>query len=51
MEEKGIPDPRLRYYYKRQDLNIVGEDLFTIDCVDPDTRPVWYDNQYTNATV
>ena len=49
MEEKGIPDPRLRYYYKRQDLNIVGEDLFTIDCVDPDTRPVWYDNQYTNA--
>ena len=49
MEEKGIADPRLRYYYKRQDLQIVGEDLFTIDCVVPDTRPVWYDNQYTNA--
>ena len=49
MEEKGISDPRLRYYYKRQDLNIVGEDLFTIDCVVPDTRPVWYDTPYTNA--
>jgi len=49
MEEKGIPDPRLRYYYKRQDLNIVGEDLFTIDCVIPDTRPVWYDTPYSNA--
>ena len=49
MEEKPFADPRLRYYYKRQDLQIVGEDLFTIDCVVPDTRPVWYDNQYTNA--
>ena len=49
MEEKPFPDPRLRYYYKRQDLQIVGEDLFTIDCVVPETRPVWYDNQYTNA--
>ncbi len=48
-EEKGISDPRLRYYFKRQDLNIVGEDLFTIDCVDPTSRPVWYDTAYTNA--
>ena len=49
MEEKPFADPRLRYYYKRQDLQIVGEDLFTIDCVVPDTRPVWYDDTYTNA--
>lgn len=49
MEEKPFSDPRLRYYYKRQDLQIVGEDLFTIDCVVPETRPAWYDNQYVNA--
>ncbi len=48
-EEKGIEDPRVRYYYKRQDLDMSNEDLFTLDCVVPDTRPVWYDNTYTNA--
>jgi len=47
--EKGIIDPRVRYYYKRQDLDMSNEDLFTLDCVVPETRPVWYDNQYTNA--
>ena len=49
MEEKGFPDPRLRYYYKRQDLDMSDEDLFTLDCVVADTRPAWYDNPYTNA--
>jgi hypothetical protein len=49
MEEKPFADPRLRYYYKRQDLQMNDEDLFTLDCVVPDTRPSWYDNQYTNA--
>ena len=49
MEEKPFSDPRLRYYYKRQDLQMNDEDLFTLDCVVPETRPVWYDNQYVNA--
>jgi len=49
MEEKGFPDPRLRYYYKRQDLDMSDEDNFTLDCVVPDVRPSWYNNEYTNA--
>ena len=49
MEEKGFPDPRLRYYYKRQDLDMSDEDNFTLDCVVPDVRPEWYNNAYNNA--
>ena len=48
-EEKGFADPRLRYYYKRQDLDMSDEDNFTLDCVVAETRPGWYDNAYTNA--
>ena len=48
-EEKPFADPRLRYYFKRQDLNLKGEDLFTIDCASPDQLPAWYDFTYTNA--
>ncbi|MEC8679639.1 MAG: SusD/RagB family nutrient-binding outer membrane lipoprotein [Bacteroidota bacterium] len=48
-EEKGFADPRLRYYYKRQDLDMSDEDNFTLDCVVAETRPSWYDNAYTNA--
>ena len=49
MEEKGIPDPRLRYYYKRQDLDASDEDLFTLDCVVVGTEPLWYRDPYVNA--
>ncbi len=32
-EEKSVEDPRLRYYFYRQDLDATNEDQFTLDCV------------------
>ncbi|WP_299440279.1 SusD/RagB family nutrient-binding outer membrane lipoprotein [uncultured Aquimarina sp.] len=32
--EKGIDDPRLRYYFYRQDNDATGEDIFTLGCGD-----------------
>jgi hypothetical protein len=48
-EEKPFPDPRVRYYYKRQDLDASNEDLFTLDCVVTGTEPLWYRDSYVNA--
>tara|TARA_B110000014_G_scaffold45177_1_gene29918 strand:- start:1476 stop:3203 length:1728 start_codon:yes stop_codon:yes gene_type:complete len=48
-EEKGIIDPRVRYLYKRQDLDASNEDLFTLDCVVTGTEPLWYRDPYVNA--
>lgn len=30
--EKGFDDPRLRYYFYRQDTNATNEDIFTLGC-------------------
>lgn len=32
--DKETEDPRLRYYFYRQDCDEYGEDLFTLDCLD-----------------
>ncbi|MDF1695619.1 MAG: SusD/RagB family nutrient-binding outer membrane lipoprotein [Saprospiraceae bacterium] len=43
-EEKGIVDPRIRYYFYRQDLSPVSEiDAFTLDCGQL-TAPLHYGN-------
>jgi len=39
--EKETEDPRLRYYFYRQDCDETGEDLFTLDCPDV-PRPTHY---------
>ena len=45
LAEKGIEDPRLRYYFYRQDCNTVGEDLFTLGCAAV-PRPPHYTGDY-----
>ncbi|MDY8134432.1 SusD/RagB family nutrient-binding outer membrane lipoprotein [Aquimarina sp. 2201CG5-10] len=37
--EKGLDDPRLRYYFYRQDNNANGEDIFTLGCGDGRQSP------------
>ena len=32
LDEKGFTDPRLRYYFYRQDCDTTDEDQFTLDC-------------------
>ncbi len=51
--EKEVEDPRLRYYFYRQDCDVLDEDQFTLDCVfpeDPDPtarlRPLHYTGPY-----
>lgn len=49
---QSVPDPRLRYYYYRQDLDASDEDQFTLDCpLAP--RPFHYPNDmpYCLATL
>lgn len=40
---KSVPDPRVRYYYYRQDLDQSNEDQFTLDCPGA-PRPFHYPN-------
>lgn len=51
--EKETEDPRLRYYFYRQDCDEVGEDLFTLDCLDlplPLHYPGTYDGPWCTAS-
>ena len=48
-EEKGIPDPRLRYYFYRQDLAPELADAFTLDC-NSIPRPLHYNGPYPWCT-
>jgi len=43
--EKGVEDPRLRYYFYRQDANPQDADAFTLDCVTT-PRPIHYTGPY-----
>ena len=45
-DEKGFDDPRLTYYFYRQDTNANNEDVFTLGCVGA-TPPAHYAN-YTS---
>ncbi|MEM9820582.1 MAG: SusD/RagB family nutrient-binding outer membrane lipoprotein [Bacteroidota bacterium] len=45
LEEKGTTDPRLRYYFYRQDLDTTDEDDFTLDCPAL-PRPLHYTGPY-----
>ncbi len=45
-EEKGMEDPRLRYYFFRQDPDPCTEDDFTLDCKPDVNRPLHYDGGY-----
>ncbi|TXF91550.1 SusD/RagB family nutrient-binding outer membrane lipoprotein [Neolewinella aurantiaca] len=50
-ESKGFPDPRTRYYFYRQETDIIGayeDDPNAFDCIqtmtpDPDFLPAWYE--------
>ena len=46
-EEKAVRDPRIRFYFKRQDLDAADENQFTLDCVTNDRPGHYY--TYTNA--
>ncbi len=48
-EEKGITDPRLRYYFYRQDLEPELADAFTLDC-NSIPRPLHYNGPYPWCT-
>ena len=48
-EEKAVRDPRIRFYFKRQDLDAADENQFTLDCVTNDRPGHYY--TYTNAMV
>nr|WP_288931886.1 SusD/RagB family nutrient-binding outer membrane lipoprotein [uncultured Allomuricauda sp.] len=39
ISEKGFDDPRLPYYFYRQDTNATNEDVFTLGCVESDAPP------------
>jgi len=39
INEKGFDDPRLPYYFYRQDTNATNEDIFTLGCVEADAPP------------
>lgn len=43
-EEKGFDDPRLRYYFYRQDTNANNEDIFTLGCA-AQSAPGHYSNE------
>ena len=43
--EKGFEDPRLPYYFYRQDTDTTDEDQFTLDCVNS-PRPAHYTGDY-----
>lgn len=43
--EKGIEDPRLRYYFYRQDAHPELADAFTLDCITT-PRPIHYTGPY-----
>lgn len=45
LDEKGMEDPRLRYYFYRQDLDTSDEDDFTLDCPGI-PRPLHYTAPY-----
>lgn len=45
LDEKGIQDPRLRYYFYRQDCDTTDEDQFTLDCPEV-PRPPHYTGDY-----
>lgn len=48
--EKGFEDPRLRYYFYRQDLDPDAADLFTLDC-NAVGRPLHYTGDYPWCTL
>ena len=45
LDEKGFNDPRLRYYFMRQDCDTSDEDQFTLDCPTI-PRPLHYTGDY-----
>ena len=45
LDEKGMEDPRLRYYFYRQDCDTTDEDSFTLDCPTV-PRPLHYNGPY-----
>lgn len=45
LDEKGFTDPRLRFYFYRQDCDTTDEDQFTLDCVAA-PRPPHYTGPY-----
>jgi SusD/RagB-like outer membrane lipoprotein len=45
LEEKGLVDPRLRFYFYRQDCDTTDEDQFTLDCPTI-PRPAHYTGPY-----
>ncbi|HFA48679.1 MAG TPA: SusD/RagB family nutrient-binding outer membrane lipoprotein [Bacteroidetes bacterium] len=49
-EEKGIVDPRLRYYFFRQDAHPEEADAFTLDC-NTQPRPIHYTGPYPFCAV
>lgn len=50
VEEKGVTDPRLRYYFYRQDAHPEGADAFTLDCT-TQPRPIHYTGDYPFCAV
>jgi len=45
IDEKGVEDPRLKYYFYRQDCDLSDEDAFTLDCPTI-PRPAHYTGDY-----
>ncbi len=47
LDSKGSPDPRLRYYFFRQDCDTTNEDDFTLDCKPELNRPLHFTGPYS----